>query len=97
MAENWWLSSRNNTSNSRNVNTDGTANNNNPSNSNGVVPDLDGEPEQVALNGERRAPSFKGGRFWPARANTFKPCPPPTPISGTGREQHGHIRQDMHN
>ena len=33
-ADNWWLSSRNNTSNSRNVNTDGTLNRNNAYNGN---------------------------------------------------------------
>ena len=37
-AGSWWLSSRNNTSRSRSVGSDGTANDNNPSNSYGVVP-----------------------------------------------------------
>lgn len=46
-ATNWWLRSpRNNANNVANVNTDGTVNNNNRTNTNGVRPDLPRLPLQ---------------------------------------------------
>ncbi len=63
LARNWWLRSPNsNSNNERNVNTSGVVNNNNATNTNGVVPDCGESEFQVAL---RQKQSIRAGRYCP--------------------------------